>query len=34
MITSPVTTDLAAFNRKLAKLGESPRYWRINALES
>ena len=33
MITSPIQQDLARFNAELSRMGESPRYWRINRLE-
>ena len=33
MLTSPAQQDLARFNAELARMGESPRYWRINRLE-
>lgn len=32
MITSPISNDLAAFDRKLRALGESDRYWRLQRL--
>lgn len=34
MLTTPAQRDLAAFNDALRRKGESPRYWRINALEA
>ena len=33
MLTSPIQQDLARFNAELSRMGESPRYWRINRLE-
>ena len=33
MLTTPAQRDLAAFNADLVRMGESPRYWRINRLE-
>ena len=33
MLTSPAQQDLARFNAELSRMGESPRYWRINRLE-
>ena len=34
MILSPLQQDLAKFDSELIRLGESPRYWHLNALES
>lgn len=34
MLPNPVQRDLQAFDRALREQGESPRYWRINRLES
>ena len=33
MLTTPAQQDLARFNADLVRMGESPRYWRINRLE-
>ena len=34
MLQTPAQQDVRRFNEALARMGESPRYWRINALES
>lgn len=34
MLTTPAQRDLANFDAALKRMGESPRYWRINALEA
>ena len=33
MLTTPAQQDLARFSADLVRMGESPRYWRINRLE-